>query len=106
MIDLKSEKTNYMINDNTYIYQKSLQLLNKNKNSSNFVFFLMHGLEACPFNMRIIKATIIYYLPNSYVFLINNIQNQTNKSINLQSKQFSDEVQFILNTSDIPGNHH
>lgn len=101
-IPLKKEKK-YSITQPSNQEQKSLQITSFKHNEKYNVFFLMHGLEASPFDMRIIRAAILYHIPKSYVFLMKENHHKTNQSLHILSKEFAAEVSSIILTSMLPG---
>lgn len=82
------------------IYYKEKQLKRKTR---KLIFFVVHGLEANPFDMRHIRAAILTNIPNSSVHLIQKNYNLTNECITKQGKRFADEVLDIYKYKDITG---
>ena len=67
------------------------------------VFFVVHGLEANPFDMRHIRAAILTNIPNSSVHLIQKNYNLTNECISKQGRRFANEVLNYFNLKQVSG---
>ena len=67
------------------------------------IFFIVHGLEGTPFDMRHFRAAIKATIPDAVVFLADCNSGMTNDSIVDQGKRFADNVQEILFVEDRTG---
>ena len=102
--------------NNTPIYSSKLSLeyfdelpkvetiKNRKNQFKDFVFFLMHGLEANPFDMRYIRAAILMNLPGAKIFMIQNNYTLTNDNLKEQGKRFGLEVKYFLTVNNLNRN--
>lgn len=67
------------------------------------IFFVVHGLEANPFDMRHIRAAILANVANASVHLVQKNFGLTNESIARQGRRFADEVLEIFKFKEISG---
>lgn len=67
------------------------------------VFVVVHGLEAAPLDMRVVRAAILANVPNSLVHLARANQNLTNDSIQDQGLRLAQELGTLLSTHCISG---
>lgn len=100
-----SQNKNCSIPESIYNTQKSLQVTKNKSNEKLIAFFLMHGLEASPFDMKMIRAAILYHNPRSHVLLMKNNHKKTNKSLKFLSKQFAEEFNNIMINSMLNGKY-
>jgi hypothetical protein len=82
--------------------QKPLVSIKKRMNRQ-FVFFVVHGLEATSFDMRQIRASILSSIPNASVCLIQKNNDLTNDSIQSQGKRLAEEILNLINSNNISG---
>jgi hypothetical protein len=76
----------------------------RNKAEENYLFFLVHGLEATSFDMRHIRAAVLANIPNSSVCFIQKNHDLTNDTIENQGSRFAEEVQNLLKTNKFSSN--
>ena len=71
----------------------------------DLIFFVTHGLEANPFDMRHVRAAILTNIPMATVVMMNNNYTRTNDNIVDQGYRFSIEVRNFMMKISNPGKY-
>lgn len=80
-------------------YSSIMNQLNKSsetKFSENYIFFIAHGLDGNPFDMRHIRAAILTFFPEALIFIISTNYGLTAQTIENQAIRVANEIETIL----------
>lgn len=100
--DSNSRFNNYNSTKKKLLEMQRKEKLEKMK-ARKIIFFVVHGLEANPFDMRHIRAAILANIPNSSVHLVQKNYNLTNECISKQGRRFAEEVKELNKLREVQG---